>query len=128
MTSTTTITVSLISLISNAISSSSYVVDDISTYSVVMQTNYPFTAVSIILPSDVSVQNGYKATCLPNTFTSCDIIGNNMTFIGTLTSGTYNLSWGYNTNPNSFAITGGFSIFTYYRGWGVEKSQGFLSL
>lgn len=55
MTSTTTITVSLISLISNAISSSSYVVDDISTYSVVMQTNYPFTAVSIILPSDVSV-------------------------------------------------------------------------
>jgi hypothetical protein len=119
LSSTTIITVSLISLISNAISSSSYVVDDISTYYVNVQTNYQFTAISIILPSDVNVQNGYKATCLPNSFTSCDIVGNNMTFTGTLTSGTYNLSWGYNMNPNSFAITGAFSIYTYYRGWGV---------
>jgi len=128
MSSTTAITVSLISLISNTISSSSYVVNDISTYFVNIQTNYAFTAISIILPSDVSVQNGYKATCLPNSFTSCDIVGNNMTFTGTLTSGTYGLNWGNSMNPNSYAITGAFSIYTYYRGWGVEKSQGFLSL
>jgi hypothetical protein len=119
MSSTTTITVSLISLISNSISSSSYKVDDIATYFVNVQTNYPFNSISIILPSDVSVESGYKATCLPNTFTSCDIVGNNMTFTGTLSSGSYTLSWGNNINPNSFAVTGTFSIFTYFRGWGV---------
>lgn len=119
LSSTYTMTVSLISLISNTISSSSYIVNDIATYYFNIHTNYQFTAISIILPSDVSVQNGYKATCLPNSFTSCDIVGNNMTFVGTLNSGTYSLSWGYNMNPNSFAITGGFSIYTYFRGWGV---------
>lgn len=51
-----------------------------------------------------------------------------MTFVGTLSNGSYTLSWGNNMNPNSFATTSTFAIYTYYRGWGVEKSQGFMSL
>ena len=31
-------------------------------------------------------------------------------------------------NPNSFQPTAPFTISTYYRGWGVEKSLGFINL
>ena len=51
-----------------------------------------------------------------------------MTFIGTLGSGSYQLSWGYNTNPNSLQPTSSFQVTTYYQGWPVEQSQGVIIL
>jgi hypothetical protein len=71
------------------------------TYTLSITTNYAFTAVSIIIPSDISIGAGYGSTCAPNSFSSCSLSGQNLTFVGSLAAGSYQLSWGYTTNPSS---------------------------
>jgi hypothetical protein len=51
-----------------------------------------------------------------------------LTFIGALAAGSYQLQWGLVTNPNSFAPTSSFQIYTYSSGYGVENSQGVISI
>lgn len=98
-------------LISNSVAASSYTVLSTGvTYTISITTNYDFTAIAITLPTDITVGTSYATTCAPNTFSSCSLSGQNLTFIGTLAAGTYQLSWGYNTNPNSLQPTSSFSV------------------
>lgn len=129
MTSSFTFTANTRSLISNSItSSSSTVLDTGVTITLNLQTNHPFTAISIIVPPEISIGSSFKATCAPNNFSSCSLSARNLTFIGSLPAGSYSLSWGYNTNPNSLKPTSSFSITTYFQGWPVETSTGVIRL
>jgi len=90
-------------LIANTVSASSYTVLDTGvTYTISITTNFAFSSVSIIIPTDISIGSNYASTCAPNSFSSCSLSGSNMTFIGTSSAGSYDISWGYTTNPNSF--------------------------
>jgi hypothetical protein len=60
--------------------------------------------------------------------TACYLNGNNLTFEGNFQPGVQTLAWGNVQNPNSFQPTQTFSVFTYNRGWGVEKSLGYIFL
>lgn len=129
MTSSFTLTANTRSLTSNSVSSSSTTVLDTGvTITVNLQASFNFTAISIIVPPEISIGSSYEATCAPNTFSSCSLSGRNLTFIGTLPAGSYALSWGYNTNPNSLKPTSSFSITTYFQGWPVETSSGIIRL
>ena len=120
MSGSTTLTANTKGLVSNSVSaSSSTVLDSGVTYSISMVTNYPFTSISIIIPPEVSVGANYGNTCAPNTFSSCTLVGRNLTFVGSLASGMQQLSWGYNTNPSSLQPTSSFQITTYFQGWSV---------
>lgn len=120
MTSSYLFTASTKALVSNSVSASSLkVLDTGVTYTINIQSNYGFTSVSILIPSDISIGSYYSSTCAPNYFSSCILSGNNLTFVGSLTAGSYSLSWGYTTNPNSMQSTGSFMVYTYQQGWGV---------
>lgn len=107
-------------LVSNAITASSYqVLQTGVTYTASITTNYGFTAVSIIIPTDITIGSGFQATCAPALFSSCSLSGNNLTFIGTLSAGSYSLQWGFVSNPTSFKPTSSFQIYTYSKGFGV---------
>jgi len=107
-------------LLSNSVSASSLkVLDTGVTYTINIAANYGFTSVSILIPSDISIGSYYASTCAPNSFSSCSLSGNNLTFIGSLVAGNYALSWGYTTNPNSMQSTASFLVYTYLQGWGV---------
>lgn len=73
------------------------------TYKFIFTTYYSYKSVSILIPKQIIIIDGYQSTCSPNTYTSCilttvtnnsnnnnntnnnnNIIGyNNLTFIGT---------------------------------------------
>ncbi len=72
--------------------------------------------------------SSFSSTCAPNSFSSCTLAGQNLTFFGTQGAGSYQLSWGYNTNPNSLEPSSSFTLTTYLQGWAVETSKGVLSL
>lgn len=96
-------------LLSNAITASSYqVLQTGVTYTAAITTNFGFTSVSIIIPSDITIGSGFQATCAPASFSSCSLSGNNLTFTGTLSAGSYPLQWGYVSNPTSFKPTSSF--------------------
>ena len=120
MSSSYLFTASTKALLSNTIAtSSSKVLDTGVTYTMSLTTNFGFTAISIIVPADITIVTGFENTCAPNSFSSCNLSGQNLTFIGTLAAGSYQLSWGYNINPNSLQPTSSFSISTYFQGWNV---------
>lgn len=120
MSGSTTLTSSAKALISNSVSASSLTVLDTGvTYTISMVTNYAFTAISIIIPNELTVGSLYYSTCAPNTFSSCSLVSRNLTFVGSLSAGEQQLSWGYNTNPNSVQPTTSFQITTYFQGWPV---------
>ena len=102
MTGSYSLTANTRALVSNSVSASSTIVlTPGTTYTLSITTNFPFTAVSIIVPSDISIAAGYSNTCAPSSFSQCVLVGSNLTFVGSLSAGSYNLSWGYTTNPNS---------------------------
>ena len=119
-TSSFTFTANTKALLSSTVAASSYTVLRTGvTYTISISTNFAFTAISITLPTDITVGTGYSNTCAPNNFSSCLLSGQNLTFIGTLAAGSYQLSWGYNTNPNSLQPTSSFQVQTYHQGWPV---------
>ncbi len=120
MSGSTVVTANTKNLISNSVSASSYTVLSTGvTYYVNLDTNYAFTAISIIIPPEVSVGSSYGSTCAPSSFSSCSLNGRNLTFLGSLPAGSIQVSWGYNTNPNSLEATSSFQITTYNQGWSV---------
>jgi hypothetical protein len=115
-----TLTASTKPLVSNAITASSYqVLRSGVTYTANITTNFGFSSVTIIVPSDITIASGFGATCAPSSFTECSLNGNNLTFVGTQSAGNYQLQWGYVTNPNSFLPTSSFQVYTYSNGYGV---------
>ena len=59
----------------------------------------------------------------------CSLNGNTLTFTTTQTAGgAYSVSWGDNSNPNSFEPTSSFQVSTYTSGFGVEQHSGFISI
>ena len=129
MSGSTVVTANTKSLLSNSVSASSYtVLSTGATYYLNLITNYAFTAISIIIPPEVTVGSSYSSTCAPSSFSSCSLIGRNLTFVGSLPAGSVQISWGYNTNPNSLEPTSSFQITTYYQGWSVQNSQGVITL
>ena len=120
MSGSTVVTANTKSLLSNSVSASSYtVLSTGATYYLNLITNYAFTAISIIIPPEVTVGSSYSSTCAPSSFSSCSLIGRNLTFVGSLPAGSVQISWGYNTNPNSLEPTSSSQITTYYQGWSV---------
>lgn len=53
-------------------------------YSVSFTTNYGFKSVTITIPPEITITAGYETTCSPNTFTSCTLDGNKLTFTGAM--------------------------------------------
>ena len=122
MSGSTTLTATTRAFISASISASSYqVLKSSATYTAAVTTSFGFTSITIIVPNDIIIGAGFSATCAPSTFSSCALSGNNLTFTApsTLTAGSYQLQWGYVTNPNSFGPTSSFQIFSYSNGFGV---------
>jgi hypothetical protein len=129
MTSSFVFTANTKALIASSLGASSYMVLSMGvTYTMSITSSYGFTAVSIIVPADITISPGFENTCAPNNFSSCALVGQNLTFIGTLPAGSYALSWGYVTNPNSLQPTSSFQVQTFQLGWQVEHSQGVISL
>ena len=96
-------------LISNAITASSYqALQTGVTYTASITTNFDFTSIAITIPSDITVGTGFQATCAPSSFSSCSLSGSILTFTGTLAAGSYQLQWGYVSNPVSFKPTSSF--------------------
>jgi hypothetical protein len=118
----TTITATTKAFSSNAVTASSYqVLKTGVTYTASITTNFGFTSIAIIVPSDITIGPNFSLTCAPSSFSSCSLSGNNLTFVApsTLAAGNYQLQWGYVTNPNSFAPTSSFQIYSYYNGYGA---------
>ena len=129
MTGTTTLTATTTSLSSFGVTpSSTTVLETGVTYSAAITTNHQFTAISLTLPGDISVGSGVETTCTPNSFSSCSLVGSNLTYEGTLPAGSYTLTWGLVTNPSSLKPTDSFSVITLLNGWQVERSQGTVSV
>lgn len=131
MTGSTTITAITKAFINNTITASSYqVLQSPVIYTPTIVTNFAFTSVSIIVPNDITIGSGYAFTCASAFFSSCSLTGSNLTFFtpSVLSAGSYQLQFGAVTNPNSFAPTSPFQIYTYYNGFGVENSQGLLNI
>lgn len=131
MTGLTTITAITRAFINNTITASSYqVLRSSVTYTATIATNYGFNSVSIIVPNDITIGSGYVFSCASSFFSSCLLTGNNLTFFtpSALSAGSYQLQFGSVTNPNSFAPTSPFQIYSYSNGFGVENSQGLLNI
>lgn len=83
-------------------------------YTFSFETFYAYRSISILVPPEVSTNTGFETTCTPNTYTSCFIQSvngsayKNITFMGTTAAGVQTISWGSNTNPNSFKPTSSF--------------------
>jgi hypothetical protein len=122
MSGSTTLTATTRAFLNTSITASSYqVLKSSVTYTAAVTTNFGFTSIAIIVPNDITIGSGFSITCAPSSFSSCALNGNNLTFTApsTLPAGSYQLQWGYVTNPNAFAPTSSFQIFSYSNGFGV---------